>query len=503
MQEALGCMFKNIFDFHLRALRYFQASKWKQIFKAHVFRSKFADIIDDLRQHRKLVERQADLIEFQEAKQARADAQQHFEENEAQEQHRRRLFMQDWLDAPNMAAQQEKGQLTREAQPRSGQWLLSRDKVKAWLDPAMSVAACLWIHGIPGAGKTVLASLLIDSCKTVPHVRTIYFYCRHGNQQSDNFISMARSLLHQLSHLESSIIDILHDMAVKKETCFRTKKDTEELLQLCLDAAGTLYIVIDGLDECAEPEQKAIARWLRKYADDSGATHDPIRCVFLSQDDATTRALLSTLPTVRIAPSDNKDDIKAYCSAVSKDIQTKFSESDAGTALIVEAVTSKANGNANVWSRRWGLTLMLPGMFLYAKLVMDNLFHQVKLAMMRAELDPQVFPAGLDQACVSIAIPFTTNSILTVHRYGRILKRILDETRPAYCQGARKILAWLVCAMRTLKWREIQCAISIDADAGIIDPDQRLVMQPKDICGSLVEQQSDGSLQLVHTTAML
>jgi hypothetical protein len=37
-------------------------------------------------------------------------------------------------------------------------------------------------------------------------------------------------------------------------------------------------------------------------------------------------------------------------------------------------------------------------MFLYAKLVMDNLFHQVNLAMMRAELNPQVFPNGLEQA---------------------------------------------------------------------------------------------------------
>ena len=88
-------------------------------------------------------------------------------------------------------------------------------------------------------------------------------------------------------------------------------------------------------------------------------------------------------------------------------------------------------------------------------------------------------------------------------RYGRILTRILDETKPAYCQGARKILAWLVCAMRPLKWREIQCAVSTDPDASIIDPDQRFVMGPKELCGSLVEQQSDESLRLVHATAKL
>jgi adenylate kinase family enzyme len=501
MEEILMCMFKNIFDFHLRALRFFQAGKWKQSFKAHVFRTKFDDILNDLRQHKELVERQADLIAFREAKQAQDDAQKHYEEHEEQERLRRRLFMQDWLDAPNMAAQQEKGQLTREARPRSGQWLLSRDKVKAWLDPAMIVAACLWIHGIPGAGKTVLASLLIDSCKSITNVRTIYFYCRHGDQRADNFISMARSFLDQLSRLESSIVDILYDMAAKKENCFKTRKDTEELLQLCLDAGGTLYVVVDGLDECAESEQKVIARWLRKYADNSGATREPTRCVFLSQDDTTTRALLSTLPTIRISATDNKHDIKAYCSAIAKDIQSKFTESDVNTSWIVEAVSTKADGNTLFFLT--ALMLIQPGMFLYAILVLDNLLQQTNLAAMRAELDPGCFPNGLEQACVLTVNLLAQSHLLIMARYGRILKRILDTSRPAQSQSARKILAWLVCAMRPFRWREIQCAISTDPDASVVDPDQRLVMEPKEICGSLVETHCDESLRLVHTTAKL
>jgi hypothetical protein len=198
--------------------------------------------------------------------------------------------------------------------------------------------------------------------------------------------------------MESSIVDMLYDMATKKENCFKTRKETEELLQVCLDAAGTLYIVVDGLDECNEPEQKAIARWLRKYADNSGATRDPTRCAFLSQDDTTTRALLSTLSTVRITASDNKDDIKDYCSAIAKKIQVKFDESDAGTSYIAEAVSTKADGETNGSSH--GLQkLILLGMFLYAILVMDNLLHQLDLAAMRAELDPRVFPTGLHQAC--------------------------------------------------------------------------------------------------------
>lgn len=68
-------------------------------------------------------------------------------------------------------------------------------------------------------------------------------------------------------------------------------------------------------------------------------------------------------------------------------------------------------------------------------------------------------------------------------------------------ESARKILAWLVCAMRPFKWREIQCAVSIDPNAGEHNYGMRFAQGPKDICGSLVELQADGSLLLVHQTA--
>lgn len=145
---------------------------------------------------------------------------------------------------------------------------------------------------------------------------------------------------------------------------------------------------------------------------------------------------------------------------------------------------------------------MTQGMFLYASLVMDNLLHQLDLAAVRTELEPDVFPNGLNQAYVLEKKIFWLTALIST-RYGRIIGRLLDEKRPTHCTGVRKILAWLVCAMRPLKWREIQCAVSIDPDLGSFNPDQRLVMQPKDICGSLVEHQSDGSVHLVHTTAKL
>lgn len=71
MRPILACMFQSIFEFHLRALRFFKARKWEQFFTAHVFHTEFDDIIDHLRRHKELVERQADLLDFQEAEKAR------------------------------------------------------------------------------------------------------------------------------------------------------------------------------------------------------------------------------------------------------------------------------------------------------------------------------------------------------------------------------------------------------------------------------------------------
>ena len=89
-------------------------------------------------------------------------------------------------------------------------------------------------------------------------------------------------------------------------------------------------------------------------------------------------------------------------------------------------------------------------------------------------------------------------------RYGRILKRILNAEHPCYEAYARKLLAWLVCAYRSLKWYEIQAAISIDGDEQTVDIENRgLVFSAKELCGSLVEEGPNSEIVLVHTSAKL
>jgi hypothetical protein len=88
--------------------------------------------------------------------------------------------------------------------------------------------------------------------------------------------------------------------------------------------------------------------------------------------------------------------------------------------------------------------------------------------------------------------------------YARIVDRVLKGGERSESEDAARLLGWLVCAKRPLKWHEIQGAVAIDLEERNVDFEERqLRVTSKSLCGSLVEHRSDGSVELVHLTAKL
>ena len=147
-------------------------------------------------------------------------------------------------------------------------------------------------------------------------------------------------------------------------------------------------------------------------------------------------------------------------------------------------------------------------MFLFAKLVMLNLLNQTSRGRMNDELLPNKFPRGLEQASVSSMhhyyVKLHANRQFSHCSYARILDSICKDPDNPETQDAKKLLGWLVCAKRPLKWHEIQGAVSIDVRSETVDfEDRRLRVSSKDLCGSLVEVLEDGTVELIHLTAKL
>lgn len=88
--------------------------------------------------------------------------------------------------------------------------------------------------------------------------------------------------------------------------------------------------------------------------------------------------------------------------------------------------------------------------------------------------------------------------------YERIMNRIKQNTTPAEWKVAQKLLGWMVCVRRPLKWHEIQGAYSIDPEEQIIDfDDRKLRIHIRDLCGSLVQVLPGDRVELVHSTAKM
>ncbi|KAF2726766.1 hypothetical protein EJ04DRAFT_452711 [Polyplosphaeria fusca] len=436
MQLALASIHEDILEFHKEALRYFRQRKWKELFHAtwRSFSNTVAHLSKNLHRHKNLIESQASIIQFEALQDLRTQSQRHFEEQNMAELDRRRLSVLQWLCAVDVQARQE--YVARLRYGRTGQWLLNDPRFVKWFSIDYCAEPLLWLNGIPGAGKTVLASLVIQKCRELPKAKTGFFYCRHSDNHRSAFVGVARAILSQLVAENELLLQYLYVQAANSgEVVLSSSTTAKALLMTALetcDKSQKTYIVIDGLDEYNREDRKEITTWFKEQ--------------------------------VRNVPAN----IEAYCKSWHQLIAQRFGPLHPEEHNITEIITARAQ----------------VGMFLYAKLVTWNLYEQPNRKKFLEEIRPDRLPDGLEQA------------------YARIIERIIGPTvQPrSRSENAKKLLGWLACAKRTLKWHEIQGAVSIDLEDGTISSDLQFRGDCKDICASLVDIDTDGSVVLVHST---
>lgn len=190
--------------------------------------------------------------------------------------------------------------------------------------------------------------MIVEEARTLAvakDLKVLYFYCRHGDSERNSFVAMARCFLRDLLNANDQLIAHVYEAAAtSKEPTLRTQNHSRDFLDTCLKAVGRTYVVLDGLDECDEGEQKVIAEWLRKYAEDSASTQEPSKCVFLSQDCHTTRSSLAKLPAIKISNADNRNDIESYCAWWSQKIKKEFHPHEVDEKSLATRTSAKADG---------------------------------------------------------------------------------------------------------------------------------------------------------------
>ncbi|KAH8744495.1 hypothetical protein F5883DRAFT_476280 [Diaporthe sp. PMI_573] len=172
------------------------------------------------------------------------------EQERAKDDQRHREIL-DWLTPVDYAPQQS--DFIHRRQPGTGQWVLDSAEFQAWVEANTQTLFC---PGIPGAGKTILTSIVVDELTTrFGHDNSIgiaYIYCNFRRRNKQNAVDLLASVLKQLSRRASSLPDHVQAMYDKhKDKQARPSlAEIERTLQLVAAMYTKVYVVVDALDEC-------------------------------------------------------------------------------------------------------------------------------------------------------------------------------------------------------------------------------------------------------------
>ena len=134
----------------------------------------------------------------------------------------------------------------------TGNWFIESDLFVKWTD---ATNASLWIQGIPGAGKTILCSTVIEHvkkvCEFAPLDQYAYFYFDFNDKRT--VVDMLRSVIAQLCH-NKGLPSELYQLYEGCNNGGRRPREAQ-LLKAFPSLLATSYrtfVILDALDECTE-----------------------------------------------------------------------------------------------------------------------------------------------------------------------------------------------------------------------------------------------------------
>ncbi|KAF7923232.1 uncharacterized protein EAE98_007937 [Botrytis deweyae] len=364
-------------------------------------------------------------------------------ENQFADQTARDIYR--WLAAPDPFPTHSA--TLKKHQPKTGTWFITSKQYEDWY---LGNDAFLWLYGIPGSGKTVLCSTIVEHLMTQvqqhPKIALAYFYFDFNGDLNGALKSLIAQLSAQSSDIPRSLTNLYEDLSTKTST-----SPADDALLECfrniLLSFHHVYIVFDALDEAARNTEvlsflSTIKAW--KY--------QRLRLLVTSRQLTEIEEVLSPLVSGRMCLQDNlsaRSDIRYFVSEkMDHDkIMSKWPQD------IRDQIEFK-------------LTEEGDGMFRWVVCQLDMFRKCTSVSAIRKAM--KKLPKSLDET------------------YERILQQIDVDHR----SEVSKILQALTVAAKPLNVEELVeiLAIDFDSDLPCFDEDSRL-LNPEivlSMCSSLV-----------------
>lgn len=169
--------------------------------------------------------------------------------------HQEHQAILDWLTPIDYSPQQH--DYISRRQSETGQWLLDTSEFQDWL---RGDSRTLFCPGMPGAGKTILTSIVVHDLNTrFRNDMTIgiaYLYCNFARKDEQSLENLVLILLKQLAQGHSCLPNAVKDLHnhYQRGPARPSFDEISKTLQSVAALYSRVFILIDALDECQTSE---------------------------------------------------------------------------------------------------------------------------------------------------------------------------------------------------------------------------------------------------------
>lgn len=337
-------------------------------------------------------------------------------------------------------------------------WVLSHPSFEQWVRDEGKGPNILWLHALPGSGKSILSSFIVQHL--VKKSFCFYYFFRFADQLKRSLSTCLRTIAYQIASQFPEFRRAIKN--VKFSTGAIEKADAKMIwdklfvgVLFKLRVSATMYWIIDGLDE--SENSQLLVELMQDIADSSSS----IKILLISrQNDDLISAfdrLSVVVPSIYLPVEDTKMDIK---TCIEKEVRY-MKAPDSFKSVVVEKLVSGANGN-----------------FLWASFALV----EVMRCNTQEDLDHTLegIPIGMEQL------------------YQRMESNIIRKTkdRPQDLKLGHLILTWAACSRRPLVLKELEEALQPGFSVML---DLKFIISR--VCGQFLVVDSNDRLVMVHQTA--
>jgi ankyrin repeat protein len=353
------------------------------------------------------------------------------------------------------------------------EWITQDVSYRAWLNDQSNRSnndntRLLWISGGPGKGKTMMSVFLTEELErhtaSIPDAELVFFFCSAQDEKRNTAVAVLRGLIYQIIEKRRQLVKYALPYFDKPKEAKQTLLSLEALWvifsKLIADPElGTVFCVLDGLDECEESKLSVLLQRIVGLLDGDtlSSTKGSFKLAIISRDMPD----LHSCTRIRLDPDNDEK--------VVRDIELFV------CARVAELSVIKGFGGELSASVQETLLARAEGTFLWVGFAMHELSQKQTPSEILEALEE--LPSGLPAI------------------YGRMLQRI----SPKQQERSLAILRWTTLAARPLHLQELAAAIDLQTSSSLVSIEQA-TRDAIAICGPLLRIREQ-EVSLVHQSA--